>query len=175
MQSFGILWQCSCSKVESAILSILGGFIKLFIIGILKEENSKLYTALANSQIFFSLFMFYRKHLLIKQVIFCDDWIKRILKKLEPEGQAEATNSDHSKAKREHICLQNRLYLCWLKQMQFMRSFPRLKKRRLSIWCREKSANTSWGGFHLHLLMFPFIYQFNFRIGVLVHSSFASH
>ena len=30
----------------------------------LKEENSKLYTALANSQIFFSLFIFCRKHLL---------------------------------------------------------------------------------------------------------------
>ena len=35
-----------------------------------------------------------------------------ILKKLEPEGQAEATNSGHSKANRKHICLQNKPYLC---------------------------------------------------------------
>jgi hypothetical protein len=28
--------------------------------------------------------------------------------------------------------------------------------------------------FHLHLLVFPFVYQFNSRIGVLVHSSFAN-
>ena len=27
-------------------------------------------------------------------------------------------------------------------------------------------------GFHLHLLVFPFVYQFNSRIGVLVNSSF---
>ena len=30
------------------------------------------------------------------------------------------------------------------------------------------------GGFHLHLMLFPFVYQFNSRIGVLVHSSFAN-
>ena len=30
------------------------------------------------------------------------------------------------------------------------------------------------GGFHLHLLVFPFVYQFNSRIGVLVNSSFAN-
>ena len=30
------------------------------------------------------------------------------------------------------------------------------------------------GGFHLHLLVFPFVYQFNSRIGVLVHTSFAN-
>ena len=30
------------------------------------------------------------------------------------------------------------------------------------------------GRFHLHLLVFPFIYHFNSRIGVLVHSSFAN-
>ena len=30
------------------------------------------------------------------------------------------------------------------------------------------------GGFHLQLLVFPFIHQFNSRIGVLVHSSFAN-
>ena len=29
------------------------------------------------------------------------------------------------------------------------------------------------GGFHLHLLVFPFVYQFNSRIRVLVHLSFA--
>ena len=31
-----------------------------------------------------------------------------------------------------------------------------------------------WSGFHLHLLVFPFVYQFNSRIGVLVNSSFAN-
>ena len=30
------------------------------------------------------------------------------------------------------------------------------------------------GGFHLHLLVFPFVYQFNSRIGALVHSLFAN-
>ena len=30
------------------------------------------------------------------------------------------------------------------------------------------------GGFHLHLLGFPFVYQFNSRKGVLFHSSFAN-
>ena len=30
------------------------------------------------------------------------------------------------------------------------------------------------GGFHLYLLVFPFVYQFNSRIGVLVKSSFAN-
>ena len=29
-------------------------------------------------------------------------------------------------------------------------------------------------GFHLHLLVFPFVYQFNSRIGVLVKSSFGN-
>ena len=32
--------------------------------------------------------------------------------------------------------------------------------------------DTGW--FHLHLFVFPLIYQFNSRIGVLVHSSFAN-
>jgi hypothetical protein len=36
------------------------------------------------------------------------------------------------------------------------------------------SIKISLGGFHLHLLVFPFVHQFNFRIGVLVHSSFAN-
>ena len=31
------------------------------------------------------------------------------------------------------------------------------------------------GGFHLHLLVFPFIYQFNSRIVALVCSSFANN
>ena len=31
-----------------------------------------------------------------------------------------------------------------------------------------------YGRFHLHLLVFPFIYQFNSRIGILVNSSFAN-
>ena len=30
------------------------------------------------------------------------------------------------------------------------------------------------GGFHLHLLVFTLVYQFNSRIGILVHSSFAN-
>ena len=36
------------------------------------------------------------------------------------------------------------------------------------------AKNKHTGGFHLHLLVYPFIYQFNSTIGVLVHSSFAN-
>ena len=36
------------------------------------------------------------------------------------------------------------------------------------------AAYLDYGGFHLHLLFFSFVYQFNSRIGVLVHSSFAN-
>ena len=32
-----------------------------------------------------------------------------------------------------------------------------------------------YGGFHLHLLVFPFVYQFNSRMWVLVNSSFANY
>ena len=48
------------------------------------------------------------------------------------------------------------------------------------LWSRptikqaEKLLQFSNGGFHLHLLVFPFVYQFNSRIGVLVSSSFAN-
>ena len=38
---------------------------------------------------------------------------------------------------------------------------------------RVQGAQTS-GGFHLHLLVFPSLYQLNSRIGVLVNSSFAN-
>ena len=38
-------------------------------------------------------------------------------------------------------------------------------------WCEDWHS----GGFHLHLLVFPFIYQLNSRIGVLVNSSFANY
>ena len=41
-------------------------------------------------------------------------------------------------------------------------------------WCPVIKFFFNMGGFHLHLLVFPFIYQFNSRIGVLVHSSFAN-
>ena len=36
--------------------------------------------------------------------------------------------------------------LCWLKQMQFMRSFPRLKKKttKYMVSWASQSANTSW-------------------------------
>ena len=36
------------------------------------------------------------------------------------------------------------------------------------------ALNDCLGGFHLHLLVFPFVYQFNSKIGVLVHPSFAN-
>ena len=42
---------------------------------------------------------------------------------------------------------------------------------KTKIMMTEHSGN--YGGFHLHLLVFPFVYQFNSRIGVLVHSSYA--
>ena len=35
-------------------------------------------------------------------------------------------------------------------------------------------ASRNTGGFHLHPLVFPFVNQFNSRIGVLVNSSFAN-
>ena len=38
-----------------------------------------------------------------------------------------------------------------------------------NVCCKSKSYKEK-GGFHLHLLVFPFIYQFNTRIGVLVRS-----
>ena len=41
-------------------------------------------------------------------------------------------------------------------------------------WKQNIFFQMALGGFHLHLLAFPFVYQFNSRIGVLVHSSFAN-
>ena len=38
----------------------------------------------------------------------------------------------------------------------------------------QKVIDLFYGGFHLHLLVFPFIYQFNYRIEALVCSSFAN-
>ena len=40
-------------------------------------------------------------------------------------------------------------------------------------WCPVIKFFFNMGGFHLHILVFPYVYQFNSRIGVLVHSSFA--
>ena len=53
---------------------------------------------------------------------------------------------------------------------------PRLKRFEYHAM-REREWNSvvscrPLGGFHLHLLVFPFVYQFNSRIGVLVKSSF---
>ena len=50
-----------------------------------------------------------------------------------------------------------------------------LKKNLVSL-ARSSTVDVEGclGGFHLHLLVFPFVYQFNSRIGVLVHSSFAN-
>ena len=39
---------------------------------------------------------------------------------------------------------------------------------------RPLDRHVFYGGFHLHLLVFPFIYQFNSRIGIVVNSSFAN-
>ena len=39
---------------------------------------------------------------------------------------------------------------------------------------RKSEELIVYGGFHLHLLVFPFVYQFNSSIGVLFHSSFAN-
>ena len=41
--------------------------------------------------------------------------------------------------------------------------------------CWKKILHTVKGGFHLHLFVFPFVYQFNSRIGVLVKSPFAKN
>ena len=37
-----------------------------------------------------------------------------------------------------------------------------------------KGVMANYGGFHLHLLVFPFVYHFNSRIAALVYSSFAN-
>ena len=39
---------------------------------------------------------------------------------------------------------------------------------------KEGHGRVDKGGFHLHLFVFPFVYRFNSRIGVLVKSSFAN-
>ena len=40
--------------------------------------------------------------------------------------------------------------------------------------CKIYGLQIKKGGFHLQLLVFPFVYQFNSRIWVIVHSSFAN-
>ena len=40
--------------------------------------------------------------------------------------------------------------------------------------CKSCLSQGHAGGFHPHLLVFPFVHQFNFRIWVLVQSSFAN-
>ena len=52
-----------------------------------------------------------------------------ILKKLEPEGQAEATNSGHSKANRKHICIQNKPYFVLIKANAVYEKFSKTKKK----------------------------------------------
>ena len=47
-------------------------------------------------------------------------------------------------------------------------------KKKLEFEIQIQKQALDVGGFHLHLLVFPVIYQFNSRIGVLVHSSFAN-
>ena len=59
----------------------------------------------------------------------------------------------------------------------FSRYLKALRKSRIfAIFVQEQDviSITYNGGFHLHLLVFPFVYQFNSRIGVLVNSSFAN-
>ena len=46
-------------------------------------------------------------------------------------------------------------------------------KKSIGQLCNELQITTI-GGFHLHLLVFPIVYQFSLRIGVLDHSSFAN-
>ena len=55
---------------------------------------------------------------------------------------------------------------CFLPSFLSCLSFSRSRQTTLSL--------TTQGGFHLHLLVFPFVYQFNSRIGVLVYLSFAN-
>ena len=42
------------------------------------------------------------------------------------------------------------------------------------VWNLIPHNFTNYGGFHLQLLVFPFVHQFFSRIGVLVHSSFGN-
>ena len=50
----------------------------------------------------------------------------------------------------------------------YLNSFTQLHWKYQDRCQRTQARHT--GGFHLHLLEFPFVYQFNSRIGVLVHS-----
>ena len=54
----------------------------------------------------------------------------------------------------------------------YLNSFTQLHWKYQDRCQRTQARHT--GGFHLHLLEFPFVYQFNSRIGVLVDSSFAN-
>ena len=38
----------------------------------------------------------------------------------------------------------------------------------INLRYKQMGANTNYGGFHIHLLVFPFVYQFNSRIEALV-------
>ena len=58
-------------------------------------------------------------------------------------------------------------------QVQWYLSFQKLIKYDYLIEILVE-LGPEYGGFHLHLLVFPFVYQFNSRIGGLDHSSFAN-
>ena len=61
---------------------------------------------------------------------------------------------------------------CWLvRKLPCFVVMAELSYRLTSLLSHSQN---DLGGFHLHLLVFPFVYQFNSRIGVLVHSSFAN-
>ena len=52
--------------------------------------------------------------------------------------------------------------------------YSRKKSKTDMTLDNRKLLKPDLGGFHLHLFVFPFVYQFNSRIGVLVKSSFAN-
>ena len=64
-------------------------------------------------------------------------------------------------------------------EKHYERSNERVVERREARqsnpeWKKLPTDKSGLGGFHLHLLMFPFVYQFNTKIKVLVRSSFAN-
>ena len=67
-------------------------------------------------------------------------------------------------------------------KLEFKTDIENPKIEKLNLWFTltgpvynaGRCLVSSLGGFHLHLLVFPFVYQFNSRIGILDHSSFAN-
>ena len=56
-----------------------------------------------------------------------------------------------------------------IRTYQYVRCSSSMYRKR-----KDRARRNDLGRFHLHLLLFPFIYQFNSRLEALVCSSFAN-